>query len=114
MTSAVRKARKAPPPPAKPQRIKVEWVDSQSSTIRLGVWAEAVRIRDAYRRDGLDLIKSRGFLLDLTSAYLLMAGDIQLDADTEGVTYVGHVTAIPRGCIRKIKRFKGGGERIDP
>lgn len=97
---------KKKPPMKKPILVEVSWQDSQSHGSP--PWRNVMEMIDEYRKNGLDTIRSIGYLIDRTDDYLLMTGDLQFNENWQ-ISNGSRFYAIPAGCVKRIKRLDGIG-----
>lgn len=87
-----------------PKLVLIEWHDSMSYSIP---WKDAVKLAENLRRQGQDVIRTVGWIVDETADYILTVADLDFDAEESySIQMVGRAQSIPRGCIIRMRYIK--------
>lgn len=87
---------------SEPQFVEVWWEDSCSE---VKYWLNILEELEQIKKDGLTIIRSRGYLLDKSPKYVVIAQCLHF---TQNGNYAraGGLLTIPRGCVVKIQSSK--------
>jgi hypothetical protein len=82
-------------------KVEVIWQDSCKWA---GIWDDIETVTDSYKKDGLDTMKTCGYLLEKTKDYVLVCLSLHINKDnisSRGADFF----VIPSGCIKSIKKI---------
>lgn len=83
----------------KTRLVQIDW---QDSCMWGKTWDNIEDVVEAYRKDGMDLMKSVGYLLDETKEYVIICQSLHFDRGEKTVSRGCEFFVIPKGCILKI------------
>ncbi len=83
--------------------VEIEWVDSSFISKDGNKWDWLETQIKEMREDGLEKMKSVGYLLDKTKDYILICGSLHFNLKGNAERGADFFT-IPIGCVKKVKK----------
>ena len=86
--------------------LEIVWVDSMSSASKVkSIWVSSEELDAWIAGVGCISMRSVGYLVGASAKYLTICGGFSTDTDDD-ISYVTNPFAIPKGCIKSIKKLK--------
>lgn len=83
----------------KTRLVQIDWSDS---CMWASKWDEIAEVVEDHRKNGLDKMKTVGYLLDETKDYVLVCQSLHFNRGEDTVSRGCEFFTIPKGCITKM------------